>query len=47
MSKFMVYSALAVALMAEGTFCVPICAQEKVVQTMTRVSRFLVGINFA
>ncbi len=31
----MVYSALAVGLMAEGTFFVPICAQEKVVQTMT------------
>lgn len=31
----MAYSALAVGLMAEGTFFVPICAQEKVVQTMT------------
>ena len=31
----MTYSALAVGLMAEGTFFVPICAQEKVVQTMT------------
>lgn len=40
MSKFMVYSALAVALMAEGTFCVPICAQEKVVQTMTLSTLF-------
>ncbi|WP_300764641.1 TolC family protein [uncultured Bacteroides sp.] len=35
MNKLMVYSALAVGLMAEGTFFVPICAQEKVVQTMT------------
>lgn len=31
----MVYSALAVALMAKGTFFVPICAQDRAVQSMT------------
>ena len=31
----MVYSALAVGLMAEGTFFVPICAQERAVQVVT------------
>ena len=31
----MVYPALAITLMAEGTFCAPIGAQEKAVQTMT------------
>ena len=34
MNKFMVYSALAVALIAEGAFFVPVCAQERVVHTM-------------
>ncbi len=31
----MFYPALAVTLIAEGFFCVPICAQEKIVQPMT------------
>ena len=31
----MVYSALAVGLMAEGTFFVPLCAQDKAVQVMS------------
>lgn len=31
----MAYSALAITLIAEGAFFVPICAQEKAVQTMT------------
>lgn len=35
MNKIMIYSALAVGLMAEGTFCVPTCAQERAVQVMT------------
>lgn len=35
MNKFMVYSALAVALIAEGAFLVPICAQDRTVQSMT------------
>ena len=34
MNKFMVYSALAVALIAEGAFFVPVCAQERAVHTM-------------
>ena len=33
MNKFMVYSALAVALIAEGVF-LPVCAQERAVHTM-------------
>lgn len=35
MNKFMVYSALAVGLMAEEAFFVPICAQDRAVQEMT------------
>ena len=35
MNKFKAYSALAIALIAEGAFYVPICAQERAVQTMT------------
>ncbi len=35
MNKFIAYSALAIALIAEGAFCVPICAQEKAVQVVT------------
>lgn len=35
MSKLMAYSALAITLIAEGAFFVPICAQERAVQTMT------------
>ena len=35
MNKLMVYSALAVGLMAEGTFFVPLCAQDKAVQVMS------------
>ncbi len=35
MNKLMAYSALAITLIAEGAFFVPICAQEKAVQTMT------------
>lgn len=35
MNKFIAYFALAIALIAEGDFCVPICAQEKAVQVMT------------
>ena len=35
MSKLRAYSALAVVLMAEGTSFVPICAQDKAMQTMT------------
>ena len=31
----MAYSALAIALIAEGAFCVPVCAQERAAQTMT------------
>ncbi len=31
----MAYSALAIALIAEGAFCVPICAQEKAVKMVT------------
>ena len=31
----MAYSALAIALIAEGAFCVPICAQERAVQVVT------------
>lgn len=34
MSKLMAYSALAITLIAEGAFFVPICAQERAVQTM-------------
>ena len=36
----MVYSSLAIALIAEGNFCVPICAQERAVQTMTLTNLF-------
>ena len=35
MNKLMVYSALAIGLMAEEAFFVPICAQERVVQVMS------------
>ncbi len=35
MNKFVAYSALAVGMMAEGAFFVPICAQERAVQVMT------------
>ena len=35
MNKFKAYSALAIAMIAEGAFYVPICAQERAVQTMT------------
>lgn len=35
MNKFMLYSALAVGLIAEEVFCVPICAQDRTVQVMT------------
>lgn len=35
MNKFRVYFPLAIALIAEGAFCVPICAQEKAVQVVT------------
>ena len=35
MNKFIAYSASAIALIAEGAFCVPICAQEKAVQVVT------------
>lgn len=35
MNNFKAYSALAIALIAEGAFYVPICAQERAVQTMT------------
>ncbi len=35
MNKFMAYSALAIAWIAEGALVVPICAQERAVQTMT------------
>ena len=35
MNKLMVYSALAVGLMAEETFFVPLCAQDKAVQVMS------------
>ena len=36
----MVYSSLAIALIAEGNFCVTICAQERAVQTMTLTNLF-------
>ena len=35
MSKIMAYSALAITLIAEGAFFVPICAQERAVQVVT------------
>lgn len=35
MNKFMAYSALTIALIAKGAFCVPICAQERAVQVVT------------
>ncbi|WP_302394752.1 TolC family protein [Phocaeicola coprophilus] len=35
MSKIMAYSALAITLIAEGAFLVPICAQERAVQVVT------------
>lgn len=35
MNKFMAYSALAITLIAEGAFFVPICAQERAVQVVT------------
>ena len=35
MNKLMVYSTLAIGLMAEGTFFVPLCAQDKAVQVMS------------
>ena len=35
MNKFMVYPALAITLIVEGAFSVPIYAQERAVQTMT------------
>lgn len=35
MNKSIAYSALAIALIAEEVFCVPICAQERTMQTMT------------
>ena len=35
MNKFMVFFALAIVMIVEGAFCVPICAQESAVQTMT------------
>ncbi|WP_278954756.1 TolC family protein [Phocaeicola coprophilus] len=35
MSKIMAYSALAITLIAEGAFWVPICAQERAVQVVT------------
>ncbi|MGM9755510.1 MAG: TolC family protein, partial [Parabacteroides sp.] len=35
MNKLMVYSTLAIGLMAKGTFFVPICAQDKAVQVMS------------
>ena len=40
MNKFMVYSALAIVLIAKGFLCVPICAQENSVQTMTLASLY-------
>ena len=35
MNKLMVYSTLAIGLMAKGTFFVPLCAQDKAVQVMS------------
>ena len=51
MNKFVVYPTLVVALITEGAFFAPICAQDRAVQTMTLttlygVSRFFVGIIF-
>lgn len=40
MNKFMVYSALAIVLIAKGFLCAPICAQENSVQTMTLASLY-------
>ena len=40
MNKFMVYSALAIVLIAKGFLCAPICAQENNVQTMTLASLY-------
>lgn len=40
MNKFMVYSALAIVLIAKGLLCAPICAQENSVQTMTLASLY-------
>lgn len=40
MNKFMVYSALAIVLIAKGFFCAPICAQENSVQAMTLASLY-------
>lgn len=40
MNKFMVYSALAIMLIAKGFFCAPICAQENSVQAMTLASLY-------
>lgn len=35
MNKSIAYSSLAIALIAEEVFCVPLCAQERTMQTMT------------
>ena len=40
MNKFMVYSALAIVLIAKGFLCAPICAQGNSVQTMTLASLY-------
>lgn len=40
MNKFMVYSALAIVLIAKGSLCAPICAQENSVQAMTLASLY-------